>query len=230
MVISSVVFSTRPSVALPINAGLLFILFVSQVALQPCLGFGLTVNNFRAAFFFVEFSTHVFAILAQFIPEYAEVFVILTIPFCICSGIVVYFCNAPRARSKSLPKYPLMRLLIGFNTDTRLKVCLCVVDFQKGRACKYDVKSGITVVNVLDFTNPIRITVHFIKKNMRNSVSIKVFYKFKQFVSAKPNIVKRNIKRIVSVRESKFYVLQQHCGFTHAACAFNADKRLIPVN
>ncbi|KAH7816823.1 uncharacterized protein MONOS_1595 [Monocercomonoides exilis] len=127
MVVTSTI-SPNAYIVLGINTIILFALLIFHIYLQPCLGFGLGVNNLRSALFFGEFSSNFFALLAEIWPAYTEIFVILMPVVYVCGAVVVYNCNAIRGWKKSLPRYPLVRLLYGFKTDYRLTACLSIVD------------------------------------------------------------------------------------------------------
>ncbi|KAA6391716.1 MAG: hypothetical protein EZS28_012756, partial [Streblomastix strix] len=111
-----------PLITLPINTAIFFFLFVSHIYLQPCLGFGLHVNNLRSALLFLEFSTSFFSMMAEIVPTTAEIFVIFIITIGIPGFIGVYVCNNFRASKITMPSFPLDQLLQGFDTNTRLKI------------------------------------------------------------------------------------------------------------
>ncbi|KAK2956203.1 hypothetical protein BLNAU_8767 [Blattamonas nauphoetae] len=125
------VLVVSPFVVLPVNIVILTFLLVIHIYLQPCLGFGLAVNNFRTALFFCEAMTAVCALVAEIVPNATEFCVILCIILFIFGLIGGFSLNSLRARKQSLPNFPLTRLLYGFGTETRLKASLCIVEKLK---------------------------------------------------------------------------------------------------
>ncbi|KAK2954692.1 hypothetical protein BLNAU_10348 [Blattamonas nauphoetae] len=116
-----------PIAVLIVNLIIIMALLVWHVHLQPCLGFGLRVNNVRSALFFGEWTTALFSLFAEIWKDQTEIFVVLMITFFVLGFVCVFVCNNVRAKRKSFPEFKLIRLLTGFSIDTRLTACSTVV-------------------------------------------------------------------------------------------------------
>ncbi|KAA6399491.1 MAG: hypothetical protein EZS28_004981 [Streblomastix strix] len=117
-----------PTVVLAANIVIFGSLFIAQIYLQPCLGFGLRVNNLQSAFFFVGFSNCIFSLLITSFPDSTDLISVIAVVVGICGFICVYFCNKFIAQKVSMPHFPLTALLQGFPVDIKLKAALSIID------------------------------------------------------------------------------------------------------